>query len=246
MSSDPSPDRPAGRFATTCWNVVAHARDPDSPLARQSLAELCQTYWYPLYAFVRRRGYTAAQAEDLTQGFFADLLARDFLKDIDPTKGKFRSFLRVAMSNYLNNERDRRLRAKRGGGIPHVSIDFRDAEGRYLNEPSHEVTPERLFERRWALTLIQCALDRLEREMADARKQPLFERLKPALQGEADPASHSEIAAALGMTGAAVKQEAYRLRKRFRAIVRDEIGRTVAEPGEVDQEITDLFVALGS
>src|SRR5205807_2149066 len=155
-------DSAAARFTTTCWTAVAHAGQPDSPAARQSLAELCQAYWYPLYAFLRRRGHSAHEAEDLTQGFFAALLARDFLRGLDPSKGKFRSFLLAALEHFLSNRRDWDRRHKRGGRIPHLSLDFRSAESCYLREPAHEATPERLFDRRWALTLLDHVLDRLE------------------------------------------------------------------------------------
>jgi RNA polymerase sigma-70 factor (ECF subfamily) len=237
-------DAAAARFATTCWTVVAHAGDRDSPEAREALAELFRAYWYPVYAYLRRRGHSPHEAEDLTQGFFADLLARDFLKGIDPVKGKFRSFLLVALKNFLANRRDWHGRAKRGGKIPHLSLDYGDAESCYLREPAHEATPERLFERRWALTLLERVLDRLEREVNRENKGPLFERLKPALMGESDAAAYARVGAELGMTEGAVKVAAHRLRRRYRALIQEEIARTLADPGDFEQEINALFQAL--
>jgi RNA polymerase sigma-70 factor (ECF subfamily) len=240
------PDDPsAARFTSTSWTVVAQARDRNSPEARQALAELCQAYWYPMYAFVRRRGHSAHEAEDLTQGFFADLLARDSLKEVDPSKGKFRSFLLAALQHFLSNQRDRDQRLKRGGKIPHLSLDFHDAETRYQREPGHVETAERLFQRRWALTLLARVLEELEREVNGENKGPLFERLKPTLMGESDTASHAQIGAALGMSAGAVKVAAHRLRKRFRALLQEEISRTLADPGDFQEEINELFVALG-
>jgi RNA polymerase sigma-70 factor (ECF subfamily) len=242
----PDPYDPSARFATTCWTVVAQAGDPDAPAAREALAELCQAYWYPLYAFVRRRGSSPEQAEDLTQGFFADLLARGSIATADRARGRFRSFLLTALENYIANDRDAARRAKRGGGVRHVSIDFRDAEGRYLQEPAHEITPERLFDRRWATTLLDLVLDRLRRELAAEGKDALFARLKPSLMSaprDEDPA-YAEIGAALGMTDGAVRVAAHRLRKRYRALLLEAINRTVADPDQVDAEICELFLAF--
>jgi RNA polymerase sigma factor (sigma-70 family) len=238
-------DAAARRFTSTCWTEVARARDQQTPEARQALADLCQAYWYPLYAYLRRRGQSPHEAEDLTQGFIADLLARDFLRDVDPAKGKFRSFLLTALQHYLSNQRDRANRLKRGGKIAHLSLDFHVAESCYLREPAHEVTPERLFERRWALTLLDRVLGELEREVDRGDRGALFERLKPTLTGENDGASYAQIGAELGMTEGAVKVAAHRLRKRYRALLQEEIGRTLADPGEFKEEINALFQALG-
>jgi RNA polymerase sigma-70 factor (ECF subfamily) len=240
------PDDPsAARFTSTSWTVVAQAREPNSPAARQALAALCQAYWYPMYAFVRRRGHSAHEAEDLTQGFFADLLARDSLKEVDPSRGKFRSFLLAALQHFLSNQRDRDQRLKRGGKLPHLSLDFHDAETRYQREPGHVETAERLFQRRWALTLLARVLEGLEREVNNENKGPLFERLKPTLMGESDTASYAQIGAELGMSAGAVKVAAHRLRKRFRALLQEEISRTLADPGDFQEEINELFLALG-
>jgi RNA polymerase sigma-70 factor (ECF subfamily) len=234
----------AGQFVTTSWTILARAGNSDSPEARRSLAELCQAYWYPIYAYLRRRGHSPHEAEDLTQGFFADLLERDFLKLLDPAKGKFRSFLLAALGNFLANRRDWDLRIKRGGKVTQFSFDLPDAEDRYVHEPSHEATPERVFERRWALTLLARVLDRLEQEVNRGQKGLLFDRLRSTLMGESDAASYARIGTALGMTEGAVKVAAHRLRKRYRALLQEEIARTVAEPGDCAQEINDLFQAL--
>jgi RNA polymerase sigma-70 factor (ECF subfamily) len=232
------------RFGTTNWTLIAAAQGVDRPEARQALADLCAVYWYPLYAYLRQKGYPADRAQDLTQGFFASLLAHDFLAEIAPEKGKFRSFLLRSLQNYLANQHVRDHAGKRGRGHATLSIDLPDAEGRYAYEPSHALTAERLFERRWALTLLERALDQLGAEMAGSQKGPIFERLGPALMGEGEAASYAQVAAELAMTEGAVKVAAYRLRRRFRELVRDEVARTVERPEEVDDEIHALFAAL--
>jgi DNA-directed RNA polymerase specialized sigma24 family protein len=245
-----SPEEPepggagAGRFRSTHWEDVLAARDPAEPEAREALAGLCRAYWYPLYAYVRRKGYAPEQAEDLTQGFFSDGLARNFLRAVDPARGKFRSFLLASFDNYLKNERDREKRVKRGGRVTIVSIDTEDAEARYCREPAHVETAERLYDRRWALTLLDRVLDRLERTMADQGKGPLLDRLKPSLLGATAAAPFARVAAELGMTEGAVKVAAHRLRGRLRVLIREEIAETVSDPADVDQEIRDLFSAL--
>jgi RNA polymerase sigma-70 factor (ECF subfamily) len=235
-----------GRFHTTRWDDVLAARDPAGPEARAALAELCEVYWYPLYAYVRRKGYPREQAEDLTQGFFSDGLARNFLRAADPHRGRFRSFLLTSFENYLKNEHERQMRVKRGGQVRTVSIDTGSAEARYHREPAHIFTPEHLYDRRWALTLLERALDRLEQSMADRGKRPLFDRLKPTLLGESDAVAYAQVASELGMTEGAVKVAAHRLRERLRDIIREEIVATVSDPVQIDDEIRDLFSALGS
>jgi DNA-directed RNA polymerase specialized sigma24 family protein len=243
------PDRSgsrAGRFHTTRWDDVLAARDPTGPEAREALEELCRAYWYPLYASVRRKGYPREQAEDVTQGFFSDGLTRNFLKAVEPGRGRFRSFLLTSFENYLKNEYERRQRVKRGGRVATVSSDAADAEARYHREPAHIVTPERLYDRRWALTLLDRALSRLEQSMVDRGKGPLFDRLKPALLGDSDAAAYARVASELGMTEGAVKVATHRLREQLPEIIRGEIAVTVSDPAGVDDEIRDLFSALGS
>ncbi len=201
-------------------------------------------YWYPLYAFVRRKGHTPEQAEDLTQGFLTDGLARNFLGGVDPARGRFRSFLLACFNNYLNNERDRAKRIKHGGRVAIVSIDAGDAEARYLREPAHVQTAERLYDRRWALTVIDRSLDQLETRMIAQRKGQLFIRLKSALLGTDDAGSYAKLAAELGMTEGAVKVAAHRMRERLGVLIREEIALTVADPTKVDDEVRELFAAL--
>ena len=236
----------AGRFHSTRWDDVLAARDPAAPEAREALAELCRAYWYPLYAYVRRKGYPREQAEDLTQGFFSDGLARDFLRAVDPDRGRFRSFLLTSFENYLRNEHERQTRVKRGGRVATVSIDAGDAEDRYHREPAHIATPERLYDRRWALTLLDRALDRLERRMAERGKGPLFDRLKPALLGDSDAVAYARVASELGhdrgcRQGGRPPPPGAAPRPDPRGDRRD--GR---RPAQVDDEIRDLFSALGS
>jgi RNA polymerase sigma factor (sigma-70 family) len=210
------------------------------------MAELCGAYWYPLYAFVRRRGHDPASAEDIVQGFFATLLEKESLATIDRTKGRFRSFLVAACSHYLSNRRDHEHRLKRGRGHAIVPIDVATAEDRYRREPSHELTPERLFERRWATTLLDNVLGRLEAQMAAADKAPMFEALKPALLGSADRLSYARIAADLRCSEGAARVAAHRLRARYRALLRQEVARTLDDPAAVEEEIRDLFATFSS
>ena len=244
--SGPSKTSDSGWFATTSWTVVLQARDQGSPQAQQALAELCRTYWYPLYALLRRRGYPPDRAEDLIQRFFADVLSKDSFRTVDPAKERFRTFLLASLEHFLANRRAWARRAKRGSRVPHVSIDLRGAEGRYLREPVHEATPEQLFERRWTLTLLDHVLDRLEREMILKGKGGLFERLKPALTGVHDEATYALVGKDLGKTESAIRVDACQLRKRFRRLIYEEIARTVADPGQVDDEINAFFLALSS
>jgi RNA polymerase sigma-70 factor (ECF subfamily) len=235
----------AGRFATTHWSLVVAARDPSGPEARAALAELCSIYWYPLYAFIRRQGFTADQAQDLTQELFLRLLEKDALMAVDRAKGRFRSFLLAACQHFLANERDRARAKKRGGDRRFLSIDFREADSRFDREPGHCETPEKLFERRWALTLLDRVLGFLYAEYETEGKSHLFEKLKGRLTGSADAIPHAEAAVDLGMTEGAIKVAAHRLRRRFRALLREEIARTVTDPGQIDEEIQSLFAALG-
>jgi RNA polymerase sigma factor (sigma-70 family) len=233
-------------FATTQWSLVLLARERASPQADEALAALCGAYWYPLYTYIRRQVQTAEQAEDLTQEFFARLLEKDFLRTVDRERGRFRAFLLACCKHFLANERDRAGARKRGGDCSIRTLDFQSAADRYCLEPADTMTPEKLFERRWALTLLDQALEQLGQEFAQADKGELFERLKGTLVGGADHQSHAEIGAALGMTEAAVKKAAQRLRERYRAIVRELIAATVDGPGAIDNEIQTLFAVLSA
>lgn len=234
----------AARFPTTQWSRVAAAIDPVDPEARAALEDLCRDYWFPLYAFVRSRGESPHDAEDIVQGFLADLLRRGDLASLDPSKGRFRSFLRAACEHYLANQREHDRAAMRGGGLKIVSIDRLEAESRYGREPMHEVTPERLFERQWALTLLARVIERLEAELVHGGKAELFARLRPALQGDGLAPPYPLIAAELGLSDGAVRVAAHRLRVRYREILREEVGRTTSDQADVEEEIADLLAAL--
>jgi len=243
--AQPNPSN-APRFATTHWSVVLAAGRGASPLANEALATLCRTYWYPLYAYVRRLGHQRHDAEDLTQGFFARLLEKGFLGVADRERGRFRSFLLSAFNHFLSKERDRAKARKRGGGKKVLSLDFEAGERRYSLEPAHEMTAERLYERRWALTLLDLVLSRLREEFVEAGKPLFFDHLKVFLTGESSPASHRQIAADLDMTEGAVKVAVHRLRRRFRKLLLAEIAQTVADPTETENELQQLFAALRS
>jgi RNA polymerase sigma-70 factor (ECF subfamily) len=243
--SDSKPAPRAGHFATTQWSCVLAARDRSSPGSREALASLCAIYWYPLFVYARRRCHDAEQARDLTQEFFARLLEKDFLKVVDRDKGKFRTFLLAAFQHFLLNEFDRARARKRGGDRLFLSLDLAAAEERYHREPAHELTPEKLFERRWALTLLEQVLTRLETDMARTGKGLLFARLKDYLMREKTAPSYSQIAAELGLSVGAVKVAVHRLRKRYKEMLRQEIERTVHEPEQIEEEIRALFAALG-
>ncbi len=213
--------------------------------SRGALESLCRAYWFPVYAYVRRHASIAVDAQDLTQGFFAHLLDKEALGKAHPDRGRFRAFLLTALQNFLANERDKARAEKRGGGKSVLSLDFDSGESRYQIEPSHELTPEKLFERRWVLTLLDQVLESLRRELVDEGKESHFEQLKGGIAGEMTSEGYEQAAAALGLTAAAAKQAAYRLRKRYRELFRLEVARTVAEDAEVDDEIGRLLGILG-
>jgi RNA polymerase sigma-70 factor (ECF subfamily) len=243
-------DPPAGRpseapFPTTRWSRVLAAGDRAAPEARDALAELCASYWYPVYAFIRRKGHAPESALDLTQGYFARLLESRTLAAADPARGRFRSFLYADCSHFLAHERERAGAARRGGGRALLSIDARDAEGRYRFEPAHEQTPERLFERDWALTLLEGVLGGLRREYERDGRGAVFEALKDVLTAGARTAPQAELARRLGMTEPAVQVAVHRLRRRYREALRAAIAATVADEAEVEDELRDLFAALG-
>jgi RNA polymerase sigma-70 factor (ECF subfamily) len=231
-----------GGFATTRWSMVLSAAASDTEAAGGALAALCESYWYPLYAFVRRAGHSAHDAQDLTQEFFTRLIAKSWLHDVQPERGRFRSFLLVAMKHFLANEWDRARRLKRGGGQMPVSVDAGLAEERYAREPADSATPEQIFERRWAYTLLAKVLARLRQEFAAIRKDQVFAELEPALTGA--KLDYAEIATRLHLNEGAVRVAVHRLRVRYRDLVRAEIAETVATGAEVDAELKHLFAAL--
>jgi RNA polymerase sigma factor (sigma-70 family) len=249
MSSSEDNPQPApaasSRFATTRWSIVLAAQDHASPQSQGALAALCTAYWYPLYVYVRRKGHDPHEAQDLTQEFFARLLEKDYLQVVDRQKGKFRSYLLVAFGHFLSNEYDRAAAQKRGGGRQTIAIDFHAAENRYGQEPAHALTAEKLFERRWVLTLLDGVLGRLREEWQDEGKARLFDALKMVLVGEKSAATYNEIGAELGMSEGAIKVAVHRLRSRYRELLREQIEQTVDDPARIDEEIRELFAALG-
>lgn len=236
---------PGREFVTTHWSIVLAAGSGGSPCAAAAMQQLCRAYWFPIYAHVRRCGRGAHDAQDLTQEFFATLLQRDDLARVRPEKGRFRSFLLASVGHFLANQRKKATRLKRGGGKIIISIDPALAEERYGREPSHDSTPEKLFERTWAMTLLGQVIDELREEARRANKLCLFESLKVFLTGEGDGPIYAKVGAQLDMTEAAVKMAVSRLRRRYRDILRAQIARTVATDDEIDEEIRHLFIALG-
>jgi RNA polymerase sigma factor (sigma-70 family) len=234
----------AGRFATTHWSIILAASDSASTQHEPALGTLCQTYWFPLYVYLRRRGYDSHQAEDYTQGFFAGILERKGLRKADPKYGKFRSFLLASLKNFLADEWDRDRAQKRGGDKKVFSLDFDAAASRYDQEPEHQMSPEKLFEKSWALTVLTRAMDRLKAETIVSDKQQLFECLKIYLTAEKGAVPYKNVAVKLGMTEGAVKVAVHRLRRGYRELVRDEIAQTVTTEAQIDEEIRDLFDAL--
>jgi RNA polymerase sigma-70 factor (ECF subfamily) len=226
-------------FATTHWSVVLTAGRSDSTRARTALEQLCQTYWYPLYAYVRRRGYSSADAEDLTQGFLARLLELESLADVRREKGRFRSFLLASMNHYLSDQRDRVL-AKKRGAQQTISLDSHAAETRYGREPADTTTPERLFERQWALTLLQTVVQRLRREYEADGKGELFLQLRFAITGEKSAVPYADLAGRLGLSEESVRVSVHRLRKRYRQLLREEIAHTVVTEAEIADELQSL------
>jgi RNA polymerase sigma-70 factor (ECF subfamily) len=229
------------QFVTTSWTQVLAARDAASTESRQALETLCQAYWYPLYALVRRQGFDPEEARDLTQGYFAELLEKGYLDDFDPALGRFRVFLKASVKHFLSKEREKAQTWKRGGRTTKVSLDIEDGEGRYRHEPVDRLTPEEIYERRWALTILERALGRLRTELTDADRGPEFDRLKGFLTGEEPKRPYREVATELSTTEAAIKTSVHRLRQRFGALLRQEIAETVARPDEVDDEVRYLL-----
>ncbi|MDQ3330848.1 MAG: sigma-70 family RNA polymerase sigma factor, partial [Planctomycetota bacterium] len=218
-----------GRFATTRWSLVCAAGKEDSA-AKRALAALCETYWYSLYAFLRRRGCSREEAEDVTQAFFANLLERGWVRSADRDRGRFRTFLLTALTRFLSKERDKATSAKRGGGRTKLSLDFEAGENRYRLEPADEQTPDRLFERRWALTVLDKALARLEGEHSvEPAKAARFAALKPLLTAADDANPYAAVGKALDMTEGAIKVAVHRLRKRYKELLRDEVAQTVSD-----------------
>jgi RNA polymerase sigma factor (sigma-70 family) len=231
-------------FVTTQWSMVLAAARADTPNARAALEGLCQTYWFPLYAYARRRGRSVEDAQDLTQAFFARLLERQWVADADRDRGRFRTFLLTAMSRFMSDEWDKLRAQKRGGLATQVPLQLDSAEERYGCEPADNHTPEQYFERRWALTLLDTVLQQLRAEYEREGKAAVFAGLNGTLVGGRNTQPYAELAAQTGLSEGAVKVAVHRLRKRYRNLLRAEIARTMAENADVDDELHQLFAVL--
>jgi RNA polymerase sigma factor (sigma-70 family) len=232
------------RFETTNWSVILEATVGESSAAREALASLCETYWPPVYAFIRSKGLSPADAEDFTQAYFTRFLDKGYLHDFRPEVGRFRTFLRASVSHFLANEWDRERAQKRGGGRAPLSLDEMETVEGHLRAPADRVTPEVVFEREWAASVISRCLERLRQEQEQAGGKDRFRRLRPFLIAEAGTSGYAEVARALGLSESSVRVAVHRLRKRFGAILREEVGRTVAAAAEVDGEIRWLLAAV--
>jgi RNA polymerase sigma-70 factor (ECF subfamily) len=236
----------APQFATTHWSVVVAAGAQDLPQRSEALEKLCRSYWYPLYAYIRRRGFGPEDAQDVTQEFFARLLRKNYPAQADRSKGKFRSFLLLTLNHFLADEFDRASTRKRGGGQVFISLDQEVAEGRYLSEPADNLSPEKLFERRWAQSILENALKRLRAEYVADSQPETYAVLKGFEPGEQTALSYSEAAARLGTSESALKSKIHRLRQRHRELVREEIAQTVCTSAEVDQELRYLLAIISA
>ena len=248
MNSEPSStSTPAAgdTFATTHWTVVLAAGRRSTPQSDRALEELCRTYWYPLYAYVRRQGHSKEDAEDLTQGFFARFLERNYLEGLSSEKGRFRAFLLAALKHFLANEYDRAGRQKRGGGVPALSLNWQDAEARYRIDPADQLSPDRLYDRAWAMTLLEQVIARLREECAAEGKAAAFDQLKPFLMFGKGDIPYAQAAASLCMNEGAARVAVHRLRGRYRELLRLEIAQTLSDPADLDEELRALFLAFG-
>lgn len=245
MTNDsPSSSAPDDVFATTHWTVVLTAGRRHTSQSDAALAQLCKTYWFPLYAYVRRRGYAKEDAEDLVQAFFARFLARNYLEGLSAERGRFRAFLLASLKHFLANEWDKSQRQKRGGGRTILSLDWQTADTQFQIAATGEPSPDKAFDREWALALLARVIERLQAECAADGKARLFEQLKVFLAAGKSETAQSEIAKVLGMEEGAVRVAVHRLRKRYRVLLREEIAQTLSEPTMVDEEMRALFGAF--
>jgi RNA polymerase sigma factor (sigma-70 family) len=247
-SENPTPEKrgTGDIFATTRWTVVLAAGNRSMPAADMALEELCRTYWYPLYAYVRRHGHSREDAEDLTQSFFARFLHKNYLEQLRSEHGKFRAFLIASLKHFLANEWDRSQRLKRGGGLPTLSLDWQDADARYQIDPADNLSPDKIYDRAWAVTLLERVISRLREEHAVDGKGLLFDRLKSFLTVGRCDIPYAQAAAGLAMTEGAVRVAVHRLRRRYRELLREEIGQTLSDPAQVEEEMRALFSAFGA
>jgi RNA polymerase sigma-70 factor (ECF subfamily) len=243
----PASDPPRGDvFVPTRWTVVLSAGRKSSPQSDRALGELCQTYWYPLYAYVRRQGHTREDAEDLVQAFFARFLEKNYLEGLSAGHGKFRAFLLASLKHFLANEWDKSQRQKRGGGAQHLSLDWQSADERYRLDPPDPVSPDKTFDREWAVALLERVVTRLGDECAAENKASLFEQARGYLMVGEKAIPHAEAARNLKMDEGAVRVAVHRLRKRYRELLRDEIAQTLDDPAQVAEELRSLQGALAS
>ena len=234
-------------FQPTHWSLVLAANQADSPEAQEALERLCQTYWYPVYIFIRRRGHDTEPAKDLTQEFFARLLAKQFLRVADRERGRFRTFLMSCVEHFLSNERKKEHALKRGGGLTFLPLDDAAVEDQYGAEPMDGLSPDKLLDRRWALTALDLTLKQLKQEFAESGRESLFEALQVHLSGAKDaPCSFAELGEHVGMTEAAVRQAASRIRSRFGELLRRTVAHTVASPQDLEAEMTHLRAVLNA
>ena len=231
-------------FATTRWTVVLAAGGPGSPSADVALEELCRTYWYPLYAYVRHRGHSPEDAEDLTQAFFSRFLAKNYLAGLDSNRGRFRAFLLASLKHFLANEWDRSQRQKRGGGATLLSLDYQGADTRYQIDPPDNLSPDKLFDRAWATTLLERVITRLRGENQNEGRADEFEQLKSYLMVGTDNIPYAAAAIKLAMNEGAVRVAVHRLRRRYRELLRQEIVQTLADPSQAEEEMRALMGAF--
>jgi RNA polymerase sigma-70 factor (ECF subfamily) len=241
----PPPDTVIGaRFAATSWTNVLAAQQTGSPGAADALEKLCRTYWYPLYAYLRRKGHSPHNAQDLTQEFLHRLIEKNYLGAADRRRGKFRSFLLAALNHFVSNQRDYERAVKRGGRVRFVSLDDDEGEDRFLREPAVDLSPEKIFERNWFLALFDEALARLRQEQVGAGKSTLFEALRPFVIEDAEAGEYGAVAERLNMKPNAVAVAVHRLRGRYKDLVREEVVRTVADPAEIEEELHRFFAVM--
>jgi RNA polymerase sigma factor (sigma-70 family) len=231
-------------FATTHWTAVLAAGERGSPQADLALEELCRTYWYPLYVYVRRQTPTREDAEDLTQAFFARLLEKNYLAGVDSERGRFRAFLLAALKHFLANEWDRAHRQKRGGGLATVPLDWQNSDTRFQIDPPDHLSPDKLYDRAWAVTVLERVLARLRGENAAEGKSELFGQLKPFLMVGKSAIPYAQVAVTLKLTEGAVRVAVHRLRSRYRELLRDEVRQTISDPAQVEEEMRALFSAF--
>ncbi|MCX6898449.1 MAG: sigma-70 family RNA polymerase sigma factor [Verrucomicrobia bacterium] len=240
----PTPLAVDAGFVTTRWTHVLAAGRKSSPQADVALEELCRIYWYPLYAYVRRHGHSKEDAEDLTQAFFERFLQKNYLEGLSSERGRFRAFLLAALKHFLANEWDRAGRQKRGAHATHLSLDWRDADTRYQLDLRDDVSPDKLYDRAWAVALLERVVGRLRDECVAEGKAELFAQLKPMLMADKSAISYPQAAATLGISEEAARVTVHRLRRRYRALLREEIAQTLAEPARVEEEMRTLFAAF--